>query len=233
MRSLKDGMRAVMAAALCVLIVEQPLLAGAVVHRGPTAGGPQLLGNARVLHALNRLTFGPRPGDVAAVKAMGLNAWFEMQLNPAKIDDSALEARLAQFPAMRLAQQDLIARYPTQQMLKQLERTNTWLPADLTERAIYGDELEFYRQQQAKQAMAAVAAPDAMAANGGQDTGMAGKKAARPAGAGPGTAGATAQGGEMAGGMAGGDMAASAQMDAMLTDAAKPAPEGDALPKSA
>ena len=68
---------------LCVLLVEQPLLAEAqVVRRAPTA--PRgIQGEERVLHALNRFTFGPRPGDVEAVEAMGLERWFEQQLNPA------------------------------------------------------------------------------------------------------------------------------------------------------
>ena len=61
-----------------------------------------------MLHALNRFTFGPRPGDVAAVQAMGLKRWFERQLNPAEIDDSALEARLAMFPAMQMQQAELM-----------------------------------------------------------------------------------------------------------------------------
>ena len=43
----------------------------------------------KVLHALNRFTFGPRPGDVAAVEGMGVERWFEMQLHPERMDDSA------------------------------------------------------------------------------------------------------------------------------------------------
>src|SRR6202008_2631514 len=41
----------------------------------------QMQGDERILHALNRITFGPRPGDMEAVKAMGLDAWFEEQLH--------------------------------------------------------------------------------------------------------------------------------------------------------
>ena len=46
----------------------------------------------RALQALNRLTFGPRPGDVQQVMAMGVDQWIELQLHPGKIDDSALNA---------------------------------------------------------------------------------------------------------------------------------------------
>src|SRR5271166_4469856 len=49
----------------------------------------------RALHALDRLTFGPRPGDVQSVTTMGVEKWIELQLHPEKIDNSAMQARLA------------------------------------------------------------------------------------------------------------------------------------------
>jgi len=51
----------------------------------------------RAVHALNRLAFGPRPGDVERVAQMGVDKWIELQLRPEKIDDSALDSRLAPF----------------------------------------------------------------------------------------------------------------------------------------
>src|SRR5579871_1145821 len=87
-------LRALLALLLMVLMVDQPLLGASIgAKRGPTARAAQPKGESQVLHALNRLTFGPRPGDVQAVEAMGLRTWFENQLNPEKIDDSALEAK--------------------------------------------------------------------------------------------------------------------------------------------
>ena len=47
-----------------------------------------------ILQALNRLGFGPRPGDLERVKEMGLQKWIDQQLHPESIDDSALDARL-------------------------------------------------------------------------------------------------------------------------------------------
>jgi len=55
-----------------------------------------------ILHALNRLTYGPRPGDVERVKAMGLQKWIETQLTPARIDNAALEARLTRLETLTL-----------------------------------------------------------------------------------------------------------------------------------
>src|ERR1700676_999852 len=55
----------------------------------------------QAVHALNRLTFGPRPGDVDHVMAIGLDKWIDQQLHPEKIDDSMLEARLSPLRTLR------------------------------------------------------------------------------------------------------------------------------------
>ncbi|MGH9450230.1 MAG: DUF1800 family protein, partial [Terriglobia bacterium] len=44
---------------------------------------------------LDRITFGPRPGDIGRVKQMGLNKFLDQQLHPDRLDDAAMEARLA------------------------------------------------------------------------------------------------------------------------------------------
>ena len=75
----------------------------------------QVQGDQRILHALDRLTFGPRPGELEEVKAIGLDAWITQQLHPATIDDFAMEERLAQFPAMRLKRRGPDAEIPSRQ----------------------------------------------------------------------------------------------------------------------
>ena len=66
----------------------------------------------RFLHALNRLAYGPRPGDVERVRQMGLAKWIDQQLNPNSIDDKALEARLENYPTLKMSSAKLIAEYP-------------------------------------------------------------------------------------------------------------------------
>src|ERR1700690_3531447 len=78
----------------------------------PAYQSGQLHGDERILHALNRFTFGPRPGDLEAVRTMGLEQWFAQQLHPETLDQSDLDARLAQFPAMQWNPQDLLYRLP-------------------------------------------------------------------------------------------------------------------------
>jgi uncharacterized protein (DUF1800 family) len=113
----------------------------------------------RVLQALNRMTFGPRPGDEAAVSREGLERWFERQLHPEGIDDSALEARLAMFPAMRLSQAELLAKFPPPQRIKAMERQGAALPSDPVERAIYADSEAAYAEKVKNAGQVAQSAP--------------------------------------------------------------------------
>ncbi len=112
---------------------------------------PQLQGDARILHALNRLTFGPRPGDVAAVKAMGLNAWIEQQLHPAAIDDSALENKLQQYPALQMSLPQLMLELPPPPVIRQAIDGHFAVPADQPLNAVYQTQIalvEMRRQAQ-------------------------------------------------------------------------------------
>jgi len=72
----------------------------------------ELSADEAVLHALNRLAYGPRPGDVERVKQMGLAKWIDQQLNPNAIDDKALQARLENYPTLALSTTQLMTDYP-------------------------------------------------------------------------------------------------------------------------
>jgi uncharacterized protein (DUF1800 family) len=72
----------------------------------------ELSADEAILHALNRLTYGPRPGDLERVKQMGLAKWIDQQLNPNSIDDKALDARTESLPTLRMSTAALIADYP-------------------------------------------------------------------------------------------------------------------------
>jgi hypothetical protein len=87
---------------------------------------------------------------------MGLKRWFEQQLNPSSIDDSALEARLEMFPAMKMERAEMIRRYPSPQVLRQMIARNVPLPSDPEEHAIYADEIAFYKAAKKKQEAAQV-----------------------------------------------------------------------------
>ncbi|HUD12704.1 MAG TPA: DUF1800 domain-containing protein [Terracidiphilus sp.] len=118
-------------------------------RRQPYQSG-QLQGDDRILHALNRFTFGTRPGDLEAVRSMGLERWFAQQLRPETIDNFNLEARLAQFPAMQWSPEDLLVRLPSNAMIRQAADGKVQIPPDGALHAVYMDEIARYenRQQQ-------------------------------------------------------------------------------------
>ena len=72
----------------------------------------ELTADEAILHALNRLAYGPRPGDIERIKQIGLAKWIEQQLNPNSISDSAAEARLEIYPTLRMHTPQLLAEYP-------------------------------------------------------------------------------------------------------------------------
>jgi uncharacterized protein (DUF1800 family) len=120
---------------------------------------PPLSEAEKATHALNRLTFGPRPGDLQRVQAIGVRKWIEMQLNPEQIDDSLLEARLQSFPAMRLSQQDLLQAFPSAAVIRGVADGKIPLPADHVERAIYQNQVFAYEEKRQKQAQDAAKQP--------------------------------------------------------------------------
>jgi len=60
----------------------------------------KLTEDQRILHILNRLSFGPQPGDIERVRKIGISAYIEEQLHPERIDDSKTEALLKIFPSI-------------------------------------------------------------------------------------------------------------------------------------
>jgi uncharacterized protein (DUF1800 family) len=71
----------------------------------------------KIIHLLNRTGFGPRAGDVERVKRMGIDKYIDLQLHPERIDDSAIEARLANFPSLRMSLAEIQQKYPPPNLL--------------------------------------------------------------------------------------------------------------------
>lgn len=71
----------------------------------------QLTEDEAIVHALNRLAYGPRPGDEERIRKMGLAKWIDQQLDPNSIDDSAFNERLSSFPTLSMSSEALLAKY--------------------------------------------------------------------------------------------------------------------------
>ncbi|MFI5102565.1 MAG: DUF1800 domain-containing protein [Terriglobales bacterium] len=132
----------------------------------------------RAVHALNRLTFGPRPGDVERVTRLGVDKWIELELHPEKINDSALDARLAPFRTLRMGTKEIVENFPPTQLIKQIADGKASLPRDPTQRAVYEAQLQRYQDQQERKdkdkdkdetAKSGAAAGDAASASNSND----------------------------------------------------------------
>src|SRR5688572_7239189 len=87
----------------------------------------------RILHVLNRLGYGARPGDVERVKAMGIEKYIAQQLEPGNIEDGVAIAKVQNLESLRMTTAELYEKFPQPgQLLRQLQRSGD-LPADLAE----------------------------------------------------------------------------------------------------
>jgi uncharacterized protein (DUF1800 family) len=90
----------------------------------------------QIVHALDRLTFGPKPGDVAHVKKMGLKKWLDLQLHPERIPENRnLEAKLQPLESLRMTPMEAGQHYPTPQMIRAIAAGRQPLPEDPVLRA--------------------------------------------------------------------------------------------------
>src|SRR5579863_8826373 len=98
---------------------------------------PSAVEQRRALHALNRLTFGPRPGEVQRVMAIGVDQWIDQQLHPEKIDDHALDARLEPLRTLRMSTKQLALEFPDGQEINQVKNGKRSMPSDPALRMVY------------------------------------------------------------------------------------------------
>src|ERR1035438_4139786 len=91
------------------MIATAVLLFASIPHLG-RASGPfdqRLSHDQQIVQVLNRLTFGPRPGEVEQVRRMGVTKWIDLQLHPERIPENpTLEEKLKPLESLRLSLAD-------------------------------------------------------------------------------------------------------------------------------
>ncbi len=119
----------------------------------------------RAVQALNRLTFGPRPGDIEQVMVMGVDRWIDLQLHPEKIPDSAVESRLAAFRTLRMSSKEIVEEFPDNPIIKQVMEGKKPMPSDPARRAVFQvqiarmQEKHEKKEQQKQETGAPIASP--------------------------------------------------------------------------
>jgi len=119
------------------------LLTLAVVPLLRSADGPfdkKLTKDQQIVHSLNRLTFGPRPGDVEQVRKLGLEKWIDLQLHPDQIPENpVLESRLKPLETLRMEPAEILKDYsPVQGGFRPFTPLNELLSQDQVRRVVSG-----------------------------------------------------------------------------------------------
>jgi uncharacterized protein (DUF1800 family) len=102
------------------------LIAAAALSAAPNSAVPAKPDDRAILHVLNRLGFGARPGDLERVREMGLDRYIEAQLHPERIPDAAMTTRLAGFETLSLSSRAIAEEYyvPAQKAKRQAQLAN-------------------------------------------------------------------------------------------------------------
>jgi uncharacterized protein (DUF1800 family) len=105
----------------------------------------ELTTHEQAVHVLNRLGFGPRPGDVDRVARMGVDRWIDQQLHPERLPDRDTERLVRAYAALASSPAELMREYPPPQQVRQLLRGD-----NMTRR----DSQDLRRLQQQNRALA-------------------------------------------------------------------------------
>jgi len=119
-----------------IAVVLGSMFSQMIVSLAGVTGGAKpkkLTEEQRIIHVLNRLGFGARPGDVERVKAIGVENYINQQLNPDKIVDTVAENKVKDLSVLSMSTAELYEKYPQPgQLLRQLQAKGA-IPADLEE----------------------------------------------------------------------------------------------------
>lgn len=108
---------------LMTLSLIAPTFAAAVAE--PQSGAKPLSEDQKIMHVLNRLGFGARPGDVDKVKAIGLQKYIDQQLDPKSVSDTVAENKVKNLDVFEMSTAELFAKYPNPgALLRQIEGPN-------------------------------------------------------------------------------------------------------------
>lgn len=133
-----------------MVLVSTALYAKKKLPKPPAAPAiPQMTDDQKVLHALNRLTFGPRDTDVDQVRQMGLQHWIDLQLHPEDIaENPVLQAKLAPLDTLRMSTREVVEHYPTPQIVKAIVDGRQPYPSDPEERILIQKLVVKYERKQ-------------------------------------------------------------------------------------
>jgi uncharacterized protein (DUF1800 family) len=127
MKTRRIALPLLIAAALCAAAV-QALTAGP----GPKSMVPAHPDDKTIVHVLNRIGFGPSPGDIERVRRIGLSKYFDQQLHPERLADEGMSARLTPLDTLTKSSRELAENYfiPAQEERRRAQQQAGAQPGD-------------------------------------------------------------------------------------------------------
>ena len=92
----------------------------------------ELAADQQVIQALNRLTFGPRPGDAQKIRAMGLDKWIDLQLHHERIDNSSFDRFASRYDVLKQDQSELLGEFAQARRQRQMAKRDRADSAQMT-----------------------------------------------------------------------------------------------------
>ncbi len=102
----------------------------------------------RTLQLLNRFTFGPRPGEVERVLAIGPESWVNRQLTPESYPDPMLDKRLAEYPTLNMSAEQALRVFPDRGAITAVAQGKAQAPTDPLLAAVYAVQVYKWQQEQ-------------------------------------------------------------------------------------
>ena len=78
--------------------------------------------DAAIVHVLNRAAFGPSPGDMKRVRAIGISRYIEEQLHPDRLADAGMDVRLAGLRTLRMSSREIAEEFEIPQLKARLAK---------------------------------------------------------------------------------------------------------------
>ena len=124
-------------------------VSGVLLAAGPGSAVPEKPDDKTILHVLNRIGYGPRPGDIERVREKGLAAYIDQQLHPERIADAAMAQRLSTFETLGKSSRQLADEYyvPVQMARQQVKQERATDPSMADARPRTPEQTELARQQ--------------------------------------------------------------------------------------
>jgi uncharacterized protein (DUF1800 family) len=124
--------RVILPGSFCALMLIGSGAPPAALVAAASSAVPKSPDDKTIAHVLNRLGFGPTPGDIERVRKTGLDKYIDQQLRPETLPDEAMTSRLASFDTLNRSSRELAEDYflPAQMERRQAQQQAASQPAD-------------------------------------------------------------------------------------------------------